>query len=328
MRLASDVVGALAGRQAGVVTTAQLRVLGADDAWIGRQVGSGRWHRLHRGVLLTYSGPVSWRSRAWAALLYAGAGAALSHQAAAMRHEFASTPPRAVDVTIPADRRVMPSSGVTVHLRTGGPRASGRPRTTWRGDTVVDLVDSALTVDDAVGWVCSASRAGTNRAEILDAVEHRGRFRNSGLLREILAEVAEGVESPLERRYHRDVERRHRLPRARLQVSEVVRGLWIRADAMYDAYGVRAELDGNLGHPGGRTDEDTWRDNAVILATGDLTLRYRWRHVAVDPCGTAAQVAAALTRGGWRGAPRPCSPTCAARSFDGDLRRRVPTDMR
>ena len=316
MRLASDVVGALADRQAGVVTTAQLTSLGADAVWIGRQVRSGRWRRLHRGVLLTYSGPVSWRSRVWAALLYAGPGAALSHRAAAVRHEFLPVPPRLVDVTIPATRRVTPSPGLTIHLRTGRVRAAGRPRTTWRADTVVDLVASAATVDDAVGWVCSAGRAGASRAEILDAAEHRGRFRNSALLREIVADVASGIESPLERRYHRDVERRHRLPRAELQVSESVRGLWIRADVVYDEFGVRAELDGNIGHPGGRTDEDTWRDNAVVLATGDLTLRYRWRHVAVDPCATAAQVTTALTRGGWQGAPRPCSPTCAVRVDD------------
>lgn len=320
MHLPPNVVEALVGRQAGVATTAQLRDLGADDVWIGRQVRSGRWCRLHRGVLLTYSGPVSWRSRAWAALLYAGAGAALSHHAAAMRHEFVTTPPRLVDVTIPADRRVMPTPGVRIHLRTGGVRASGRPRTTWRGDTVVDLVASAPTVDDAVGWVCCASRAGTNRAEILDAAERRGRFRNSGLLREVVADVAQGIESPLERRYHRDVERRHGLPRARLQVTQAVRGLWIRADAVYDAYGVRAELDGDLGHPGGRTDADTWRDNAVVLVTGQVTLRYRWRHVAADPCGTAAQVATALTKGGWRSTPRPCSPSCAVHADHRGLR--------
>ncbi|GEN81189.1 type IV toxin-antitoxin system AbiEi family antitoxin domain-containing protein [Actinotalea fermentans] len=315
MRLTSDVVAALASRQAGVVTTAQLRTAGADDVWIGRQVASGRWRRLHRGVLLTYSGPITWRSRAWAGVLYAGPGAALSHEAAAMRHEFIASPPRQVDLTIPARRRVMPSPGLTIHLRAPGPRAAGRPLTTVRGDTVVDLVASAACADDAVGWVCAASRAGVSRAEILDAADVRGRFRNSGLLREIVAEVTVGIESPLERRYHRDVERRHRLPPARLQVREVVRGLWIRADAVYDEYGLRAELDGNVGHPGGRTDDDTWRDNAVMLATGDRTLRYRWRHVAVTPCETAAQVAAALRRGGWPGTPRPCSPTCATRSL-------------
>lgn len=246
------------------------------------------------------------------AVLYAGAGAALSHAAAAHRHEFTARPPRVVDVTIPDARRVMPSPGIRVHVRRGTPSASGRPPTVWRGDTVVDLVATARDVDDVVGWVCAASRAGTSTPEIVEAAARRGRFRNVALLRELVAEVAEGVESPLERRYRHDVERRHGLPRSRLQVRQVVGGLWIRADASYEGLGVRAELDGNLGHPGGRTDTDTWRDNAVLLERGELTLRYRWRHVAVTPCVTARQVAHALRLGGWSGTVLACGPGCAA----------------
>jgi hypothetical protein len=311
VRLPSDLVADLARRQGDVVTRAQLVAVGADDAWIGRQVRSGRWQRLHQGVLVVHSGPVAWRSRAWGALLYAGKGAALSHESAAYRHDFTDRAPRVVDVVVPEGRRVAPSAGLRVHVRRGVLAASGRPRTLWRGDTVVDLVAAAGSVDDAVGWVCAASRAGTNPAEIADAVARRGRFRNAALLRELCAEVAAGIESPLERRYHHDVERRHGLPRSRLQLRQVVHGLWIRADVVYLSLGVRVELDGALGHPGGRTDADTWRDNAVLLAARDVTLRYRWRHVAATPCLTAAQVAEALHQGGWQGAPRACGPTCA-----------------
>lgn len=312
MRVENDRVDAVVRRQAGVARTAQLVALGADRAWISRQVSAGHWQRLHQGVVVTYSGPITWLSRAWGALLYAGPGAALSHESAAFRHELISTAPRVIDVTIPAIRRAKPSRGVRIHLRRGQLLASGRPRTTWRGDTVVDLVAGSRTVDDAVGWVCRGARAGASPPEIADAVARRRPFRNSALLAEIVAEVAAGIESPLERRYHRDVERAHGLPQARLQVRHVVRGLWIRADGIYDGYGTRVELDGDLGHPGGRTDADTWRDNAVLLATADRTLRYRWRHAAVTPCATAAQVAHALTLGGWRGGVRRCGPLCAA----------------
>ncbi len=311
MHLSHDVVAAVAARQAGVVTTAQLINLGADRAWVSRQVRSGRWQRVHRGVLAAYSGPLAWRTRAWAAVLYAGPGAALSHEAAAFRHEIAHRPPRQVDVRVPETRRVAATPGVVIHRSTPEIRASGRPRTVWRGDTVIDLVSAATSADEVVGWVCAGARAGTSPSEMLEAAAQRGRFRNARLLDEVAAEVDAGIESPLERRYHRDVERRHGLPRARLQVREIVRGLWIRADAVYDPFGVRTELDGNLGHPGGRTDADTWRDNSVVLATGDLTLRYRWRHIAVLSCETAAQVATALRRGGWSGTPRACSPACA-----------------
>ena len=58
----------------------------------------------------------------------------------------------------------------------------------------------------------------------------------------------------------------------------------------------------------GRDDDDVWRDNAVRVTHGDVTLRYRWRHVAGAPCATAAQVAAALRARGWQGSPARCAP--------------------
>jgi hypothetical protein len=300
----------VADAQAGAIAAHQLFDAGVDPSWIRRRVDAGYWQRLHPGVLAAYSGPLTWRTRAYAALLHAGDGAALSHEAAAFLLDFRPEPPRTLTVSIPERRRVVDRPGIVVHRRRAMPPSGGRPRRTWRGDTVVDLVAAARSDDDAVGWVCDAVRAGARLPEIADALARRSRVRNRRLLEELLTEVAAGIESPLERRYHRDVERRHGLPRAALQVREVVGGVWIRADCVYRGLGVRVELDGALAHPDGRTDADTWRDNAVVLARGDITLRYRWRHLAVTPCATAGQVAAALRSGGWPGSLDPCGPAC------------------
>lgn len=288
----------------------QLVSLGADHEWISRQVRGRRWQRLHRGVLVTYTGAPTWPSRAWGALLYAGAGALLSHDTAAALHGIRRQATDPVHVTIPEVRRVSPTDGVVLHRRTSAPEIVGRPRRTAPGDTVLDVVASARSVDDAVGWLTDAARAHVHPSLVLAALDRRPHVRRAGLLRDLLTEVGEGVESPLERRYRRDVERPHRLPASSMQVSHLVEGRWIRADVLYRGFGVRVELDGALAHPGGRTDTDTWRDNAVLLARGDLTLRYRWRHVAVTPCSTAAQVAVALRGRGWTGLPRRCGPRC------------------
>ena len=141
--------------------------------------------------------------------------------------------------------------------------------------------------------------------------EYRARVRHRSLVRELLGPGSEAIESPLEYRYARYVERAHRLPRGATQVRQLVGGRWIRADRVYD--GVRVELDGQLAHPFGATDEDVWRDNAVVLAHREVTLRYRWRHVAAEPCATAAQVRQALGQAGWRDRSRPCGPRCALR---------------
>jgi len=302
---------ALARVYEGVVATRQLTALGVDDAWIHRQVAAGHWQRLHRGVLYVYSGQVPWRARALAAVQYAGPGAAVSHQAAGHLLGLTGRAPQVIDVSIPAPRRVRPSVGIRVHVRTVMPPTRGWLPVVVATETVLDLVARSASTDDAVALLCAAVREGTTPAAIAAAARCRARLPHRRLVGDLLWEVADGVESPLERRYHHDVERRHGLPMASLQVRQVVSDRWIRADCRYGGYGVRVELDGWLGHPGGRTDADTWRDNAVLLERGDRTLRYRWRHVTVAPCACAAQVAEALRRGGWRGSPRACGPGCA-----------------
>lgn len=313
MRLDPAAVASRTRRRHGVVLTAELKAWGADKAWIKRQVDGGRWQRLHRGVLVTHSGPVSWWTQAWAAVLYAGPGAAVSHGSAAVVHGWAVARGGAVEVSVPRTRRVRPTHGVIVHHRTAVPPVTAGLPTVARAHAVVDLVAHARSDDDAIAFLCAAVRHGTWPDDILAALAVRPRVRRRALLTDVLAEVVNGVESALEHRYRRDVERAHGLPAGTLQQRETVGGRWIRADCLYVGWGTRVELDGQLAHPFGRTDEDTWRDNAVLLERGDLTLRYRWSHVALRPCRTADQVARALQAQGWPGRARPCGPACELR---------------
>lgn len=312
--VALDDVLARAERRDHVITVSEAAALGLEPRALQRLVTSGRWQRLHNGVYVTYTGPPSWRTTARAALASVGEGAALSHAAAAFVQEFGGAPPKIVDVTVPHRRRVVAGVGVRVH------RASrrvvelrARLPVVSRADAALDLVQLATGPDRVVGVVAAAVRAGAWPTSIAEALARRPNTRNRTLVAEMVRLVDAGIESALELRYHRDVERRHRLPASRLQRREVVGSWWIRADCVYDGLGVRSELDGAFAHPGGRTDRDTWRDNAVVIERGDLTLRYRWRHVAVTPCETAAQVVAALRSRGWLGTPRRCGPRCPVR---------------
>jgi hypothetical protein len=303
-------VQAAARRQFDVVSRAQLIRLGADAGWISRQIASERWQRLFPGTYVVHTGSTTWRTRASAALLYAGPGAALSHRSAGFLLDVVPTPGPDLDISVPHQRRVAAQPGLIVHRRRSMPPTVGRPTCTHPAHTVLDLVDTTGSVDEVVRLLCAAARARIWPAVITEAAEARPRLRNRSLVRGLLGEVADGVESPLEHRYIRDVERRHGLPRARLQARDRVGGVWIRSDALYVGLGVRIELDGALAHPDGRTDSDTWQDNAVLVERSDITLRYRWHHVAVTPCDVAAQVDAALRARGWRSRAHACGPDC------------------
>jgi len=242
-------------------------------------------------------------------LLYAGPSAALSHRSAAYRHEMISRPPSLIEVSIPHARRSTSRDGIEVYRRRDMPISGGRLRSTVVPATFVDLAGTTKDVDTIVG-LASAALGRAHLTQLRDEIHRRSRVPNRDLLLEILGAVEHGVESPLEFRYHRDVERRHRLPRSQLQARQVLDGLWIRADCVYPSHGVRVELDGQLAHPNGRTDADVWRDNAALVLARDLTLRYRWVHVAVRPCATARQVTLALRSRGWGGSAEPCGPDC------------------
>jgi hypothetical protein len=300
-------------RQDSVATTAQLQEWGMTRASIARRASSGEWTRLFRGVILLSSGTVTWRQRARGALLYAGRDAALSHRSAGFVHGFVASPGPKVVVSIPEHRAVARQPGLLIRRRRPMPLAGGSLRAVGEDITVLDLVAEARSEDAMIGVVCDAVRHGVLPGRVVLHAEAATRLPGRALVLDLLAAADAGVESPLEHRYVRDVERAHRLPAAEAQVRTVVDGRWIRADRVYRERSVRIELDGQLAHPYGRTDDDVWRDNAVVLAHQELTLRYRWRHVAVTPCRTAGQVAAALRAGGWTGAPRPCSALCDLR---------------
>jgi len=69
--------------QAGLITREQALCGGLSSSAITSKVAHARWQQVHRGVYATYTGPLAREARLWAAVLYAGPGARLSHESAA-----------------------------------------------------------------------------------------------------------------------------------------------------------------------------------------------------------------------------------------------------
>jgi hypothetical protein len=303
--------------QNGIVSRRQVLRAGLARSTIDSKLQHGLWRQVHPGVYATFTGDVAWEARRWAAALYAGPGALLSHETAAEILLLTDRRFPVIQVTIPESRRVRAPQGVQIHRSSVVyPRwrpLRGIPPHTFYADTIIDLVADADNRDDAVAWISRGiARRLVTEAELKAAVAARGRLRWRDQLDEIIGTVAGGSHFPLEYRYDRDVERAHGLPgatrQARFVTADGTRGF---RDRCYEAYGLVVELDGAGYHPAEQRDRDQARDNEVAAAVG-ATLRYGWADVAVAPCQTAAQVYRALRKRGYQGVIRTCSPDCQA----------------
>jgi hypothetical protein len=299
--------------QRGVVSRQQALAAGLSKDLIDSRIERGRWQRLHRGVYTVFTGNPSREAILWAALLRAGPGSALCCETAAELDGLFDRPAALIHVTVPASRRVTRLPGIVVHsrLRAGQAVHPARlPPRTRIEETVLDLCDCAVSLDQALSWFMLAlGRRLTTQQILLKAAAERTRLRWRDDLVPLLQPSLAGVHSLLEYLYVRDVEKAHGLPPGDRQAPAIRDQHREYRDVLYDEFALIVELDGKLAHPDERRWADIRRDNAA--ATGGLiTLRYGYREVRLTPCLVAAQVGQVLQIRGWSEKPRRCSSGC------------------
>lgn len=307
----------------GVATRAELDAVGISAGAITDRVGSGEWQRPFRGVYLLSPGVASTEQRLLCVQRWAGERAVFSHQTAAFLHGLRGDLPSVLDISVPPSVGLRSTDRCTVWRPRLPLSRTGSPSRTSLEQTVVDLVGHAPSESDVLEVLTKAVQRRMSVSRFLDRLALHGRVRNRGFAVELTRLTEDGIESALELEYRRRVERAHGLPCSVRQKWERIRGRWIRSDCWYPEFGVRAELDGELGHPGRATDDDLLRDNDVRLALNEITLRYRWAHVWDAPCLTTAQITAALWARGWSQAPKKCSPTCTVAEIANTLTNRA-----
>jgi hypothetical protein len=302
--------------QDGVVSRRQLVAAGASRTDLRRMLARRDLHVVHPGVYVDHSGRPTRRQREWAAVLLCEP-AALHRESALEAHgmsrdrgELASG--GVIHLLVARDRRIDPPAGIVVE-RVGGHldwiQENRRPP---RAVVEFALLKAAADRDlvGAVALLADAVHQGiTTPPRVLDTLEQLPRLRQRAVLAEILADVAAGTRSVLERRYLRDVERAHGLPVGERQIRESSRSGVVARDVRYVAERTVVELDGAFGH---RDSADRWRDlqRDLDAAVSDLvTLRPGWAQV-LEPCRLAGIVAVVLQRRGWTKRPRSCGAAC------------------
>jgi hypothetical protein len=315
--------------QHGVIARWQAPAVGLNPAFIDNQLRFGRWQPLYRGVYASYTGTPPRESVLWAALLRAGPGAVLSHHTAAELEGLTERQARSTHVTIAHGKRVrfcetelqgsLPFIAIHRTERLDAIRHPiWTPPRTRIEETVLDLAELSAGFDDAFSWLSrGCGRRLVTPAVLRRALVMRSRMRWRDEIIGALRIIEDGVQSNLEHRYVRDVERPHGLPKAKRQARMAAnmgspgtsrpRSRYL--DNLYEAFGVAVELDGGAYH----LVEDRWRDirrDNLNGRSGIVTLRFNWVDVTQRPCAVADDVIDALQRRGWPGQPTRCGPKC------------------
>jgi Transcriptional regulator, AbiEi antitoxin len=306
-----------ASRQAGIVTRKQAIKASMSARAIEWKVRTGEWQRVHAGVYATFTGALPRPAQLWAAVLYAGEGAMLSHESAGELQGLVVKPVAAIHVTVPTSRRVTAFPGLVIHLSDVPGRLArhpeGEPPTTLVADTVIDLAETCTSVDDVYGWVARAlgrTTVGVTVVDLLVVVKSRKKLRWRVELTEAIVAASEGAHSALELLWDKNVELPHGLPPSGRQVPFTKGSGQVGfRDREYLPWGVIIELDGRESHPDEQRGDDNARDRRASVGNKE-TLRYGWRETRYEGCQSAVEVIQVLWRRGWRGRPKPCSRGC------------------
>jgi very-short-patch-repair endonuclease len=270
-------VAAIAARQYGVATLAQLLAAGLTPAGVHRRVAARRLHRVHQGVYAVGHRSIPDRGRWLAATLACGSSAALSHRSAAELWGLLAPLGGRVHVTIPGRAGRARRAGIRIHR----PRSFDASLTAVHHGIIVTTV--ARTITDLRR---SVPRPVLRRA--IREAEFRGMPTGGA--------NPDRTRSELERAFL-EICRRHAVPEPEVNVR-VGR---FTVDFLWRRQGLVVEVDGYAYHRGRQAFRDD-RDRDLELAALGLTVhRFADSRIAEDPQGVGATTRELLGRAGARG---------------------------
>jgi len=302
-------LAALAAKQHGVVTRSQALESGMTRRVAHYRVrGAGPWQVLLPGVYLTHTGQPDDDTRELAALLYAGPGGVLTGVAALRRHGLSAYLPGSdartqrspVDVLVPLANRRSDAGFARLHRSSRLPRGfcvAGEARFALPPRAVADAVRLMTDLNDVRAVVAEAVQRGrcsiSHLAEELDS----GPIRYSALLRQALAEVAEGVRSAAEADL-RALIVKARLPMPMFNPRLIVNDEFLaKPDCWWPESGVAAEADSRAWHFSPRDWEQTTARHARMSAHGIVVLHFPPRQIRYQRDQVANIIRQALASG-------------------------------
>ena len=268
-----------------VVAVADLVSAGLSSATVARRIRRGLWQRAARGTAVLQSGPPTRDQLVRAALVYARPDGVITGVEAARRHGLHRLPASDEIHVLVEEHRRLSSSGLIVVERT-----ERLPTALIRDDVpvapleraVIDALRRCADRDEVralLAEVLAARR--TTVARLRDELE-AGSQRGTGLVREVLVEVEDGIRSASEG-WARDLHASSDLPPAlwNPSVHRADGRLLGRPDAWFDDVGLAWEIDSLEFHPAG--DDATARRRADFVGVGIVVVHHPPRRLRTEP---------------------------------------------
>ena len=309
------VVRALAEQQAGLVARSQALALGITPSHLRAEIEAERWLPAGRHSLVVRAPQPSDQADWWLAVLECAPQAARGRGPRAALGGVTALRAAGLDgvagdgllhVCAPkSSHPVSTASGVRLHeTRRWSDEdvfASGIPRTRPEIAAVQAALWARTDREAALLLVVPVQQRLTTVEAVADALDRIQRDKRRSLLRAVLREIADGVQSLNELDFAAMCRRRG-LPEPDRQVVVTHPGGRSYLDVRWRRWRVVVEIDG-IGHlQPDRWVEDSARHNEIAL-TGDLVLRVPSLGLRLDPARQLDIVERALRKAGW--SPRP-----------------------
>jgi predicted transcriptional regulator of viral defense system len=298
-------LSALAGRQWGVVSLAQLRALGLSQDAVERRARLGRLRRVHRGVYAVGGATLPREGRWLAAVMACGNNAVLSHVSAAAHWNLLQYDAPRPEVTAPASRHGVP--GIRLHRSRP---LDAQDTTTHQGIPVTTVHRTLLDIAAHVlehhleRALAQAERLQLyDHRAITDAIARANGHRGTKRLTDAIAADPQFTRGELEARM-RKLARKHGLLRPRSNHSlDAPDHPGLEADFYFPEHGLVMETDGWDTHRTRQAFEDDRAKDAALTAAGYTVVRFTWRQLRDDPQTVADRLKAIMRRD--RGPQRP-----------------------
>jgi hypothetical protein len=289
----------LAAQQHGAISASQALAQGMSRHAISRCLITKRWRTTLPGIYIVGGAPATWKQRIFAAWLWAGPGAVVSHRAAAIILGLPGVRAAPIELTLPTSKKAK-RPGLTLHRS----KIGAHDREVRDG---LAVTNGTRTIIDLAGYLgreqLRVALEDAIRRKLTSAVQLRWRLaqadmrsrKGSRVLRELLDEHSDqpATESVLEDRFEA-VLRRHKIPLPERQY-EIYDGdrFVARVDFAYPALRLAYEVEGFEYHYGRKKwVRDRRRHNS--LRGLDWDLRYITMEMIDEGRSLAQEVAKEL----------------------------------